>query len=219
MSHFVGSGAWHGTNSATVAHVSETGERVTRRSDTLGAKLFLTFAGGQTAQTQVVTAPLASAYVQNPNEDELDDAVAQRNAYRAAVYEHQSHNSVTARAGLLLQNAGETTAEDLLIEISVPEELELAFVEQEPPPKSVRKTPIVPLEPSPRSWRSDSETRAHCRVVRVTSSVGLPQLFLTLRDRKQAGKFALDLKVTAARPALEQVSQLTIEFVQAERVG
>jgi hypothetical protein len=83
----------------------------------------------------------------------------------------------------------------------------------------VRKTPIVPLEPSPRSWRSDSDTRAHCRVVRVTSSVGLPQLFLTLRDRKQAGKFALDLKVTAARPALEQVSQLTIEFVQAERVG
>ena len=90
----------------------------------------------------------------------------------------------------------------------------MTFVEQEPPPKTVRKSPVVPLEPSPRAWRADSDTRAHCQVGRVTSSVGLPLLFLTLRDRNGFGEFALDLKVTAARPAVEQTSRVTVQFVE-----
>ena len=90
----------------------------------------------------------------------------------------------------------------------------MAFLEQEPPPKSVRKSPVVPLEPSPRAWRSDSPTRAHCQVVRVTSSVGLPQLFLTLQDHKNFRTFTLDLKVTAVRPEVEDSSQLQLTFVK-----
>jgi hypothetical protein len=184
---------------------------VSRRSDVAGAKLHVTFANGKVEQALVVTAPLGSSYTPRTGEGPEIEAA---NAYRAAVHEHQMHNSVTARVGLLLQNAGADTAEDVLISIDVPEQLQMMFVEQEPPPKTVRKTPIVPLEPSPRSWHLDSPTRAHCRVVRVTSSVGLPPLFLTLRDRKAAGSFALDLTVTAVQPAVEQRSQLHVQFVQ-----
>jgi hypothetical protein len=187
---------------------------VSRRSDTAGAKLYVTFAGGQTEQKQLVTLPLASQYVRRDGDDEADEAQAQRNAYRAAVFEHQMHNGVTSRISLLLQNGGATTAEDTRIEITIPEGLQMAFAEQQPPPKSIRKTPIVPLEPSPRAWRSDSDTQAHCGVIRVTSSVGLPPIFLTLRDRNAAGKFTVDLKVTAARPELMHESHLIIEFVR-----
>jgi hypothetical protein len=183
---------------------------VSRRSDLAGAKLHVTFANGKTEQVLVVTAPLGSNYAPRAGGSAEADAA---NAYRAAVHEHQMHNSVTARVGLLLQNAGADTAEEVLISIEVPGELQMMFVEQEPPPKTVRKTPIVPLEPSPRSWQLDSPTRAHCRVVRVTSSVGLPPLFLTLRDRKATGSFALDLTLTAARPAVEHTSQLFVQFV------
>ncbi len=188
---------------------------MSRRSDLPGAKLHLTFTNGKTEQVVTVTPPIMSAYARPKIAPDAADAAAQANAYRAAVYEHQVHNSVTARAGLLLQNAGAVTAEDVMIEISIPERLQISFAEQDPPPKSVRKTPIVPIEPSPRSWRADSDTQAHCKVVRVTSSVGLPLLFLTLRDPKDAGSFALDLKVTAATPPLEHTSRLTVEFVHA----
>lgn len=177
-----------------------------------GAKLHLTFTNGKTEHVLVVTPPLGSTYTPRVGATAEIEAA---NAYRAAVHQHQTHNSVTARAGLLLQNAGAVTAEDVLISIIIPEGLAMAFAEQEPPPKAVRKTPIVPLEPSPRSWRSDSETRAHCRVARVTSSVGLPQLFLTLRDPKNFGQFVLELKVVAVTPALEHTSRLTVQFVQA----
>jgi len=200
------------------AHVSQSvGPRqrlaaaVSRRSDLAGAKLHVTFANGKVEQVLLISPPLGSSYTPRAGGSAEADAA---NAYRAAVHEHQMHNSVTARVGLLLQNAGADTAEDVLISIKVPEELELTFVEQEPPPKAVRKTPVVPLEPSPRSWHLDSPTSAHCRVVRVTSSVGLPPLFLTLRDRKSAGNFALDLTVTAVRPAVEHTSQLHVQFVQ-----
>jgi hypothetical protein len=180
-----------------------------------GAQLYLTFANGKTEHVLVVTPPLMSAFAR-PRTSDGEEAASQEKAHRALVYEHQVHNSVTARAGLLLQNAGAVTAEDVKIEISVPARLQLSFVEQEPPPKTARKTPVVPLEPSPRSWRSESETSAHCRVVRVTSSVGLPLLFLTLRDPKDSGSFELELKITAARPELEQTSRLTVQFVQPE---
>ena len=63
--------------------------------------------------------------------------------------------------------------------------------------------------------QADSPTRAHCRVVRVTSSVGLPPLFLTLRDRKATGSFALVLTLTAAKPAAEHRSELHVQFVPA----
>ena len=186
---------------------------MSRRSDTPGAELHLTFSNGKTEHVLVVTPPLGSSYTPRAGGTaELDAA----NAYRAAVHVHQMRNSVTARAGLLLQNGGAVTAEDVLISIVIPDALQMAFVEQEPPPKSVRKTPLAPIEPSPRSWRSDSETEAHCRVVRVTSSVGLPQLFLTLRDPKNYGEFAIELKVTAARPALEQRTRLTLQFVEPQ---
>ena len=185
---------------------------MSRRSDMPGAKLHLTFTNGKTEHVLLVSPPLGSSYTPRAGGTAEIEAA---NAYRALVHEHQIHNSVTARAGLLLQNAGATTAEDVLISIRIPAELQMAFVEQEPPPKSVRKTPIVPLEPSPRSWRSDSETQAHCRVGRVTSSVGLPQLFLTLRDPTNFGAFALELKITAVTPALEQTSRLTVKFAQA----
>jgi hypothetical protein len=188
---------------------------VSRRSDLPGAQLRLTFSNGKTEQVLTVTPPIMSAYARPKIAADAPDAAEQANAYRAAVYQHQVHNSVTARAGLLLQNAGAVTAEDVTIEISVSDRLRLSFVEQEPPPKSVRKSPIVPLEPSPRSWRADSETTAHCKVVRVTSSVGLPLLFLTLRDPQDSGSFELDLKVTAATPPVEQKSRLTVEFVHA----
>ena len=184
---------------------------MSRRSDVAGAKLHVTFANGKVEQVLVVTAPLGSSYTPRAGGSAEAEAA---NVYRAAVHEHQMHNSVTARAGLLLQNAGADTAEDVLISISVPEDLQMMFVEQEPPPKTVRKTPIVPLEPSPRSWQLDSPTRAHCRVVRVTSSVSLPPLFLTLRDRKAVGTFALDLTVTAVQPKVEHKSQLLVQFVQ-----
>ncbi len=184
---------------------------MSRRSDVAGAKLHATFANGKVEQVLVVTAPLGSSYTPRAGGSA---EVELANAYRAAVHEHQMHNSVTARVGLLLQNAGADTAEDVLISIDVPDGLQMTFVEQEPPPKTVRKTPIVPLEPSPRSWQLDSPTRAHCRVVRVTSSVGLPPLFLTLRDRTATGKFALDLTMTAAQPKLEHKSQLLVQFVQ-----
>ena len=184
---------------------------MSRRSDLAGAKLHVTFANGKVEQVLVVTAPLGSSYAPRAGGSAEIEAA---NAYRAAVHEHQMHNSVTVRAGLLLQNAGAVTAEDVLISIQVPEGLEMMFVEQEPPPKAVRKSPIVPLEPSPRSWQLDSPTRAHCRVGRVTSSVGLPPLFLTLRDRKATGTFALDLTATAVQPAVEHTSQLLVQFVQ-----
>ncbi|HEX3853494.1 MAG TPA: hypothetical protein VHW01_21160 [Polyangiaceae bacterium] len=189
---------------------------MTRRSDLPGAKLHLTFANGKTDYVLVVAPPLMSAFARPRSSNEGEEALSLERTHRAAVYAHQVHNSVTARAGLLLQNAGAVTAEDVKIEISVPARLQLSFVEQEPPPKTARKTPVVPLEPSPRSWRSDSETRAHCRVVRVTSSVGLPLLFLTLQDPKDSGSFELELKITAARPELEQTSRLTVQFVQPE---
>ena len=185
-------------------------DAVSRRSDLPGAKLHLTFANGKTEQVLVVTPPLGSNYTPRTGDSAEIEAA---NTYRAAVHEHQTHNSVTARAGLLLQNAGAVTAEDVLISITIPAGLQMAFVEQEPPPKAVRKTPVVPLEPSPRSWRSDSDTEAHCRVGRVTSSVGLPQLFLTLRDPKNFGDFTLDLKITAVTPAVEHTSRLLVQFV------
>jgi hypothetical protein len=188
---------------------------VSRRSDTPGAKLHITFTNGKTEQVMVVTPPAMSAYARPQTRAELEDQQTQANAYRAAVYEHQVHNSVTARSGLLLQNGGATTAEDLLIEISIPERLQISFLEREPPPKAVRKTPIVPIEPSPRSWHLDSDTKAHCRVLRVTSSVGLPLIFLTLRDSKDSGSFVLDVKVTATQPPVEQTSHLTLQFVPA----
>jgi len=184
---------------------------VSRRSDLAGAKLHVTFANGKVEQVLAVTAPLGSSYTPRTGGGAEIEAA---NTYRAAVHEHQMRNSVTARVGLLLQNAGADTAEDVLISIDVPEGLQMMFVEQEPPPKTARKSPVVPLEPSPRSWQLDSPTRAHCRVVRVTSSVGLPPLFLTLRDRKAAGNFALDLTLTAARPPVEHTSQLFVQFVQ-----
>ncbi|MEO7038189.1 MAG: hypothetical protein ABI548_29750 [Polyangiaceae bacterium] len=183
---------------------------MSRRSELPGASLLLTFTNGKTEQVVQVVPPLGTAYARpNPSAEALPPELA----YRVAVYEHQVHKSVTARVGLLLQNAGADTAEEVRIEIAVPERLELTFVEQEPPPKTVRKTPIVPLEPSPRSWSSDSETRAHCRVVRVTSSVGLPAIFLTLRDHRDSGSFTIEAKVTSVRPPLEQTSQLTVQFV------
>ncbi len=189
---------------------SVSGDAVSRRSDQPGANLLLTFTNGKTEQVVQVVPPLGTAYARpTPGGEALSPELA----YRVAVYEHQVHKSVTARIGLLLQNAGADTAEEVRIDITVPEQLELSFVEQEPPPKTVRKTPIVPLEPSPRSWSSDSETRAHCRVMRVTSSVGLPAIFLTLRERKDSGTFTLEAKVTAERPALEQTSQLSVQFV------
>ena len=185
---------------------------VSRRSDVPGAQLHLTFTNGKTEQVVIVTPPIGSSYTPRAGGTAEIEAA---NAYRAAVHDYQTHNSVTARVGLLLQNAGAVTAEDVVISISIPDALSLAFVEQEPPPKSVRKTPLVLPEPSPRSWRADSETKAHCRVVRVTSSVGLPQLFLTLRDLKNFGDFVLDLKVTAVTPAVEHRSRLTVQFVPA----
>lgn len=189
---------------------------MSRRSDTSGAKLLVTFANGKTEHVLNVVTPLGASYTPRAGATAEIEAA---NAYRAAVHQHQTHNSLTARVGLLLQNAGATTAEEVTIELTIPEGLDLAFAEQEPPPKSVRKTPIVPLEPSPRAWRSDSATRAHCQVVRVTSSVGLPQLFLTLRDPNQFRSFTLDLKVSAARPAVEQSSRLTLQFVKPEVVA
>ena len=185
---------------------------VSRRSDLPGAKLLVTFTNGKTEQVLVVTPPLGSTYTPRAGGTPEVEAA---NAYRALVHEHQMHNSVTARAGLLLQNAGATTAEEVTIAITVPVGLKLSFVEQEPPPKAVRKSPVLAIEPSPRSWRSDSDTSAHCQVVRVNSSVGLPLIFLTLRDRAAFGEFALDVKVTASRPAVEQSSRLTLQFVQA----
>jgi len=176
----------------------------------------LTFANGKTDYVLTMTPPLMSAFARPRSSSENAEALVHETTHRALVYQHQLHNSVTARVGLLLQNAGAVTAEDVLIQLSVPARLQLSFVEQEPPPKVARKTPIAPLEPSPRSWRSDSDSTAHCRVVRVTSSVGLPLLFLTLQDPKDSGSFELDLKITAARPALEQTSHLTIQFVHAE---
>ena len=186
---------------------------MSRRSDVAGAKLHVTFANGKTEQSLVVTAPLGSSYTPRTGGSAEADAA---NIYRAAVHEHQMHNSVTARVSLLLQNAGADTAEDVLISITVPDGLQMMFIEQEPPPKSVRKTPIVPIEPSPRAWQSDSPTSAHCRVVRVTSSVGLPPLFLTLRDRKSTATFALDLTLSAAQPKAEDSNQLLLQFVQPE---
>lgn len=184
---------------------------MSRRSDVAGAKLHVTFANGKVEQTLLVAAPLGSTYTPRPGGSPEAEAA---NAYRAAVHEHQMHNSVTARVGLLLQNAGADTAEDVSISIEVPEALTMMFAEQEPPPKTVRKSPVVPVEPSPRAWQMDSPTRAHCRVARVTSSVGLPPVFLTLRDRKAAGSFALALVVTAVKPAVEHGSQLVVQFVQ-----
>lgn len=189
---------------------------MTRRSELAGAQLHLTFANGKTDYLLVVTPPLMSAFARPRSSSDSADAQSQEATHRAAVYQHQVHNSVTARVGLLLQNAGADTAEDVLIEISVPARLQLSFVEQEAPLKVARKTPVVPLEPSPRSWRSDSDTTAHCRVVRVTSSVGLPLLFLTLQDPKDLGSYQLELKITAARPALEQTSRLTVQFAPPE---
>jgi len=170
----------------------------------------LTFTNGRTEQLLQLVPPLGTAYARPAPGAE---ALPPEQAYRVAVYEHQVHKSVTARVGLLLQNNGAETAEDVRIEIAVPERLQLTFVEQEPPPKAVRKSPIVPIEPSPRSWVADSETRAHCRVVRVTSSVGLPAIFLTLRDRKDSGTFTLGVSVTAERPPVRQTGELTLQFV------
>lgn len=179
-------------------------------------QLILTFSNGKTEQVRVVTAPLGSNYTPRAGGTAEVEAA---NAYRAAVHGYQMRGSVTARAGLLVQNPGAETAEDVLVSIVVPPTLQLSFAEEDPPPKSTKvpkKPPLAPLEPSPRAWRSDSESEAHCRVVRVTSSVGLPQLFLTLKDPAERGSFEIVLKVSAARPAIEQVSRLTVQFVQPE---
>lgn len=175
--------------------------------------LYVTFANGKTQQVVQVVTPLGANY--SPRAGSTPE-IEQANAYRALLQVHQLHMSVTARVALLLQNAGATTAEDVTIEITVPDSLELAFAEREPPPKSVRKSPVVLVEPSPRAWRSDGPTRAQCRVGRVPSSVGLPQLFLTLRNPKAFGVFALDLKLTSVTPPASAESQLLLEFLAPE---
>ena len=177
---------------------------MTRRSNTSGASLHLTFSNGDSEKIHLVHAPLG----------EVRSGAAD-SAYKAAQFEYRADLSVTARVGLLLQNAGETSAEDVTIAITIPDGLQMTFVEQQPPPKVARKTPALPLEPSPRSWVSDTATRAHCRVVRVASSVGLPPLFLTLKDRSGAGDFPLEATITTANPESEQTERLTVQFVQA----
>jgi hypothetical protein len=177
---------------------------MTRRSNTSGASLNLTFANGDAKKTHLVHAPLGEAR-----------HVGADSAYKTAQFEYRADLSVTARVGLLLQNAGEATAEEVTIVISVPESLQMTFVEQSPPPKVPGKAPAAPLEPSPRSWQSDTPTRARCRVIRVSSSVGLPPLFLRLKDRKSEGDFPLEATITTARPAAEHVQQLTVHFAHA----
>ena len=200
-------------DSESAVATAPAGKAVSRRSDLPGAKLHLSFNNGKDEQVVLVTPPIGSSYT--PRVGDTAE-IAAANAYRAAVHDHQTHNSVTARVGLLLQNTGAVTAEDVLITVTIPAGLQMAFVEQEPPPKSVRKTPVVPLEPSPRAWRADSETSAHCRVARVTSSVGLPQLFLTLRDPKGFAAYELKVKMTAVTPPVEDQSRLTVRFAEAQ---
>lgn len=175
--------------------------------------LYVTFANGKTQQVLQVVTPLGANYTPRSGSGPEIEAA---NAYRALLQVHQLHVSVTARVALLVQNAGATTAEDVTIEITVPDSLELAFAEREPPPKSVRKSPVVIVEPSPRAWRADGPTRAQCRVGRVPSSVGLPQLFLTLRNPKAFGVFALDLKLTSVTPPAQGETRLLLEFLAPE---
>ncbi len=164
----------------------------------------MTFANGEAEKVHLVHAPLGSVPSGGP------DA-----AYKIAQFEYRVDMSVTARVGLLLQNAGDTTAEDVTVEITVPDGLELSFAERQPPPKVPSKSPPVVAEPSPRSWHADTATRAHCRVVRVASSVGLPPLFLMLKDRKSVGEFPLQVSITTARPAAERAERLLVQFVHA----
>lgn len=177
---------------------------MTRRSNTSGASVHLTFANGEAEKIHLVHAPLGSVPRGGPDE-----------AYKVAQYEYRADLSVTARVGLLLQNAGDTTAEDVTVEITIPEGLEMSFAERQPPPKVASKSPPAPIEPSPRSWRSDTARRAHCRVVRVASSVGLPPLFLMLTDRERVGDFPLEVSITTARPAAAHLERLLVQFVPA----
>ena len=164
----------------------------------------LTFANGDAEKTHLVHAPMGEA--RHPGVD---------GAYKTAQFEYRADLSVTARVGLLLQNAGETTAEDVTIAITVPDSLQMAFVEQPPPPKVAGKAPSSTFEPSPRSWQSDTATRAHCRVVRVASSVGLPPLFLMLKDRTSQGDFPLEVTITTSNPVAEHVERLVVRFAHA----
>jgi hypothetical protein len=178
---------------------------MTRRSSTSGARLHLTFANGEAEKIHLVHEPTGGA----PSGSGADAD------YKAAQFEYRADLSVTARVGLLLQNAGDTTAEDVTVAITIPEGLLMTFAERQPPPKAVSKKPPVVIEPSPRAWRSDTETRAHCSVLRVASSVGLPPLFLMLKDRKKTGGFPLQVSITTLNPATEHLASLTVQFVQA----
>jgi hypothetical protein len=177
---------------------------MTRRSNTSGASVHLTFANGEAAKVHLVHAPIGS--VPSGGQDE---------AYKIAQFEYRSDLSFTARVGLLLQNAGDTTAEDVTVTITIPEGLEMSFAERQPPAKVPSKSPPVPVEPSPRAWRSDSATRAHCSVARVASSVGLPALFLMLKDRQRVGDFPLEVSITTARPEARYLERLVVQFVHA----
>jgi hypothetical protein len=177
---------------------------MTRRSNTSGASVHLTFANGEAEKVHLIHTPIGSVPTGGPDE-----------AYKIAQFEYRADLSFTARVGLLLQNAGDTTAEDVTVAITVPEGLEMTFAERQPPPKVPSKSPPAGLEPSPRSWSSDSATRAHCRVVRVASSVGLPPLFLRLKDRKSVGEFPLEVSITTSRPAAQSDERLLVQFVHA----
>ena len=177
---------------------------MTRRSNTSGASVHLTFANGEAEKVHLIHSPIGTVPTGGPDE-----------AYKLAQFEYRADLSFTARVGLLLQNAGDTTAEDVTVTVTVPEGLEMSFTERQPPPKVPSKSPAVGIEPSPRSWRSDSATRAHCRVVRVASSVGLPPLFLLLKDRKSVGDFPLEVNITTSRPPGENVERLLVQFAHA----
>ncbi|MET0795093.1 MAG: hypothetical protein ABW061_26480 [Polyangiaceae bacterium] len=177
---------------------------MTRRSNTSGASVHLTFANGEAEKVHLVHVPIGSVPSGGPDE-----------AYKIAQFEYRADLSFTARVGLLLQNAGDTTAEDVTVAITVPDTLEMTFAERQPPPKVASKAPAAGPEPSPRSWRADTATRAHCRVVRVASSVGLPPLFLLLKDRTTLGDFPLEVSITTARPAAEHTERLLVQFVHA----
>jgi hypothetical protein len=177
---------------------------MTRRSNTSGASVHLTFANGEAEKVHLVHALMGSVPTGGADE-----------AYKIAQFEYRADLSFTARVGLLLQNAGDTTAEDVTVAITVPEGLEMSFTERQPPPKVPSKSPPIGVEPSPRSWRSDSATSAHCRVVRVASSVGLPPLFLRLKDRKSVGDFPLEVSITISRPEGLHNERLLVQFVHA----
>lgn len=177
---------------------------MTRRSSTSGASVHLTFANGEAEKVHLVHVPIGSVPSGGPDE-----------AYKIAQFEYRADLSVTARVGLLLQNAGDTTAEDVLVEITVPDGLEMSFAERQPPPKVPSKSPRAGVEPSPRSWYADTATRAHCRVLRVASSVGLPPLFLMLKDRERVGDFPLDISIKTSSPEGLHTERLLVQFVHA----